>query len=261
MARQKFDVGIITVKPIETRAMLDALKAHGPTSEIHHDGATIRVGQVQTGGGDTLTVGLVQCVEPNSTSAALALETLNAAVQPTLVALLGIAGGFREKVKLGDVILANQIIDYDQRKVTEEGSEWSGTSHIVDVRIKRAFEDFAIEHGDPGTLTSEHGEYEVHVAPLGTGGAVIASGDSVERERVEYFNRKTAGVETEAAGIAQSFYERTSRPGYPTGYLVVRGVSDYADATKDDSKHKLASDNAAHTLVDLLRCGHARTNR
>ncbi|KQW42617.1 hypothetical protein ASC77_23405 [Nocardioides sp. Root1257] len=258
MARAKFDVGIITVKPVETRAMLDALRQHGPLDEFVHNDATIRTGHIKTKDGAILTAAVIQCLNPNSNSAAVALESLIAAAPPSIVALVGIAGGFRDKVELGDVIIATQIIDYDQRKTTPTGSEWSGVAHIVDARIKRALEDFQIEHGEPADLVSGNGAYQVHAEPLGTGGAVIADGEAIERERLEYFNRKTAGVETEAAGIAQSFYENTSRPGYPGGYLVVRGVSDFADETKDDSKHKVAAENAAHALVDLVSCGHVK---
>jgi adenosylhomocysteine nucleosidase len=258
MARRKFDLGVITVKAVETRAMVDALAKFGPTSDFAYEDATIRTGHVVTKDGEKISVGVIQCIDPNSNSAAIALNNIVAAAQPDLVALVGIAGGFSSKVQVNDVLIATQIIDYDQRKVTKDGAEWRGVAHVADPRVRRALEDFGVHHGEPGLLTSGHGDFHVLAAPLGTGGAVVATGNSAERERLQFFNSKTAGLETEAAGIAQSFYERTPREGYPYGYLVVRGISDLADEDKVDDHQKSASDNAAHALVDLLVCRHLK---
>lgn len=80
---------------------------------------------------------------------------------------------------------------------------------------------------------------------------VIATGEIVQKDpgifnRLERLNRKTLGIEMEAAAIghvAQHFGRKA---------IVVKAVSDYGDLRKDDSFRKFAAGAAAETLLRLL---------
>ena len=88
--------------------------------------------------------------------------------------------------------------------------------------------------------------------PIGSGEAVIADHDSAIRQYVTAFNDKTLAAETEAGGIAEAFYEMagTSPPG--GGWLAIRGISDHANAGKDDTYHDIASRHAAAIFLEML---------
>jgi adenosylhomocysteine nucleosidase len=53
----------------------------------------------------------------------------------------------------------------------------------------------------------------------------------------------------EAGGLALDFHTQTGDPKV-NGWLVIRGISDNADATKNDTHHQLAAKNAAQVLFE-----------
>jgi nucleoside phosphorylase len=153
---------------------------------------------------------------------------------PEYVILVGIAGGVAARgMKLGDVLIADQIVDYELQKLTAEGpdirwqvfptdplllgiacnltaGEWQGL-----VAAKRPG-----GRGAPGR----------HTGPIASGDKVIAFDEALAKYRDTW--SKLIGVEMEAGGVAVSALQAAARPRF----FMVRGVSDLADKEKGTAR-------------------------
>jgi adenosylhomocysteine nucleosidase len=250
------DVGVITVLSEETHAMTTALAGSGTLRKhVGDDGARYYERDVDVGG-NGLRVVVTQAADRGQRPMAIAFARLQRCYAPAVVVLVGIAGGIHPMVKLGDVVVAQDVIYYDLRKEAPSGTVWRGQSRPVPIAIRHALNDFFASNGEPyrTSITGPHGVSRpctVLAGPIGSGEAVVAAGDSNIRQYIAGFNDKTLALETEAGGLAQAFYETADASG-SSGWLAVRGISDLADACKDDQYHEIASWHAAVVFLQLL---------
>lgn len=175
--------------------------------------------------------------------------------QPEYVILVGIAGGVADRgVKLGDVLIADQVVDYSLQKVTAEGSEirWQvfPTDHrLLTVALNLEEEEWqGLSQVDrPG----KRGAARRHCGPIASGDQVIAFKETLARYQDPW--TKLVGVEMEAGGVAVSSLRAASRPRF----FMVRGVSDLADEAKGSTYVKrwrsYACDVAAAFTIALLQ--------
>jgi len=253
----------------------------------------------------------------------LLLEEFN----PLFAAMTGICAGDREKVKLGDIIVANQAFIYDAGKIVdgENGPKlrpnnpmWSLPTDVLQaVRGFNGWKQVVTQEKRPPSLhqqrdwllkkllspdtaqiddipeadLDEHVPDSIqviqelskegpdayltsdlklrnpdqvrllrfkrvfpfkdapqpvaYVAPMASGSAVRA--DNPFRE-IQTHVRDTRALEMEAA----AFY-RTLKDFGSIQYLLVKGVSDYADKDKDDSYHDYAARISALYMLAFLR--------
>ena len=103
----------------------------------------------------------------------------------------------------------------------------------------------------------EGGVPQRHLGPICTGDKVIANG---LMDQYEDLWTKLIGVEMEAAGAASATLQAANAPGF----LMVRGVSDLADAEKDVGKTRswraYACDVAASYVSAFLKSGPIPTS-
>jgi nucleoside phosphorylase len=183
--------------------------------------------------------------------AAIVVKDIMRRWQPRFVILTGIAGGFgRAGVKLGDILIADQIVDPENQKLTPEGREIRWSVHRVHPGLLAAAKELRPEHWHPANGRPEAGTSRRHIGPVCTGDKVVADG-SLEKLAKDW--PKLIGVEMEAGGAANAAYQSNPAPGF----LMIRGVSDLADQEKDAARtHKwrsYASDVAANFVAALLR--------
>lgn len=176
--------------------------------------------------------------------------------QPRYVLMVGIAGGIAEaRVKVGDILISNQIVDYELQKLTTSGAQIRWEVHRADPRLLSAVSDFpyalwkkeiAIERPGPGDPTR-------HVGPIASGDKVIALADVPQSYREMW--PKLIGVEMEAGGVATAAFQSAN----PPGFFMIRGVSDLADAKKGSRNverwRSYACDVAAAYTIGLLKSG------
>ena len=251
-----WDIGVNTVLSEEARAVADMLRRAGHyTTRDQSDG--LRFGEAVLGPGITaIKIAGYQALGPGPLSAGHAFGHLLRYYAPAVVAVAGIAGGIHPSVQLGDVVLALEVIHYDQRKETPEGARRRGSSYTVPAPVHNAINNFLSDRGEPCILTTVSRDgisraFRVTAGPLGSGEAVVADEDSEIRAYLRGFNDKTLAVETEAAGLARAFYELTTPRSRTRGWLAIRGISDGADADKNDGWHDIASQHAA-VVLELL---------
>jgi nucleoside phosphorylase len=175
--------------------------------------------------------------------------------RPRSVWLVGIAGGLAKAgVALGDVLIADQVADYELQKLTPEKTSIRWQVHRVDPRLLGAAQNL---RGDGWLacitgLRPESGAPRRHIGAICTGDKVIAN-SLLDAYRDVW--AKLVGVEMEAGGAASAAFQAA----HHTGFFMVRGVSDLADAAKDsdavDRWRAYACEVAAAYAIGLLRSG------
>jgi adenosylhomocysteine nucleosidase len=250
------DVGVLTVLDEEIVAVAGALRGlrdyrvrrldHGP---LAHE-AWLPANEESDAGPRAVRIAAVQTLTRGTDSAALAHRALVEHYAPATVLLVGIAGGVDPAVAIGDVVLGDQVIAYDARRIGSDGTHRRGQAQAVAAPIGYRLNDFFA--ATPARQSTADGDrFRIHRGPIGSGNAVITDAGSEIRRWLGVFNEKVLAVETEAAGVAQSFHESVRRDAGARGWLTIRGISDTADATKNDDHHDLAARHAARVMVML----------
>ncbi|HRI65660.1 MAG TPA: 5'-methylthioadenosine/S-adenosylhomocysteine nucleosidase [Polyangium sp.] len=174
--------------------------------------------------------------------------------RPRHVIVVGVAGGIAARnVGLGDLLISEQVVDYELQKITTNGIEVRWSVHKASRRLYAAALNVI---GDAWTqrITEKkpsEGLPRIHVGPIASGDKVVA----VQSVLDEYRNVWPAlvGVEMEAAGVASACFSAATQPEF----FMVRGVSDLADEMKNapgtEGFRGYACDVAAAYVVELIR--------
>jgi adenosylhomocysteine nucleosidase len=248
---RRADIGILTVLTEELTAVVDMLQSH----------SEFRTGQ-QPGGWQTfhaqvaaedrmLSVVATQTLDRGPRSAAVAFNRLQDTFRVPLVLLVGVAGGIRPGLRIGDVVIADEVIYYDARRETADGPRRRGQSQPMSPALRHRMNEFFRRYRG-GVPLPEGGSVRVVRGPIGSGDAVVTDADSDIVSFLRRFNEKTVAVETEAGGVGQAFYEQIDHETGLRGWLTVRGISDLADAAKRHDRHQIAADRAALVTDRLL---------
>jgi nucleoside phosphorylase len=235
------NIGVITAKPIEARAVIGILEDAG---EERADGVRVHCGRV----GD-ITIAVTQMERQGNRSTSTPFRLLRDYCRAGVIVLVGIAGGIHKDLRPGDVVIGREVIYYDLRKVLATGEKHRGEGHQIPAWVRREVNDFFTGHGEPYTLPA--GLAKVFAGPVGSGEAVVADADSVIRHHLAALNDKTLALDMEAGGLALDFHDQTGEPR-TSGWLVIRGISDMADGDKNDDYQQIAADNAAFVLGRLI---------
>ncbi|MDQ1289204.1 MAG: adenosylhomocysteine nucleosidase [Actinomycetota bacterium] len=245
------DVGVLTVLDVESQAVRSVLSAQHDY-RIHRpldDGPQVHEAVIDANG-HPLRIAAAQTLDRGPRSAALAHQALVRTCAPRVVLLVGIAGGINDAVGIGDVVVADEVIYYDARRVDEQGTLRRGQSHTIAAPLGHRLNEFFVDSGN--TLTWHGAQFRVRRGPIGSGDAVVTAEHASIRQWLRTFNEKVLAVETEAAGVVQAFHEARGQDIAPHGWIVVRGISDTADRHKGHSDHRLASEHAAAVMLRLL---------
>jgi nucleoside phosphorylase len=192
--------------------------------------------------------------------------------KPRYVLLVGIAAGFEENAaNLGDVLVSEQIVDYELQKIVDV-SKWAAfvgwvlrrpkpteeyrfSVHRSDVRLMNAAQNFLGDGWNDliAVARPTNGKPKRLPGPMATGDKVVQRRTLVKALLDRW--PKLIGLEMEAGGAASACFQSPSRPGF----FMIRGVSDLADEKKGTAGvkkwRKYASDVAASYAIALLSSG------
>lgn len=172
------------------------------------------------------------------------------------VILVGIAGAISDiGINYGDILISDQIVDYELQKLTHNGPELRWEVYRADPRLLGAAQNFDFskleikcKYRRPDGATTS-----VHFGPIASGDKVITVGDILRSYRDNW--PKLIGVEMEAGGAAAACFQANN----PPGFFMIRGVSDLADKDKGSTEVKkwrpFACDVSASYTVELLKSG------
>ena len=280
----KVDIGILTIRDDEFRAVLDAFpqKAGAGVHKGAHRQYVLRHAEVATG--ERYTVAILRQVEQGNGEAQDAARDLIEDLAPRLVLVVGIAGGLpSDDVTLGDVVLGTRIHDYTVAAV-KSGHEvtYAATGGPIDRAIAAAVVALAGREDELGDWTSglplqptvawtEEGQVygppewqrelraklEHHYgggssrrAPTYVSGP-IASSDRLVKDPTVLFPwittaRNLVAVEMESGGVYRAARERCPM-------LAIRGISDIVGLKRADAWTKFACASAAAFARAFLR--------
>lgn len=253
------DFLIITPLPEERAAVLERLRPYRKLP-LSPDDVRIYYGShlnaaFSGGGKGRYKVVVASPLDMGRVEAATATADAIRLWRPEFVLLVGIAGGLaRAGVKLGDILIAEQIVDYELQKLTPGDERIRWKTHAVAPQLLEAAKHFTDDRWVRAIAAKRPvpGAPERRFGAIATGDKVIAN-DWMEKHRGVW--DRLVGVEMEAGGTAIAASQSANSPRF----FMIRGVSDLADGEKDTagvvSWWQYACEVAASFAIALLRTG------
>src|SRR5947209_8623943 len=179
--------------------------------------------------------------------------------RPRFAAMTGICAGDRKKVKLGDLIVAECAYLYEEGKIIAgpdgqathllETETVASTSQVL--QYVRGFDRWKEPLREMKRIWLKRAlkpneEPKRYIAPMASGMAVRS--DNPFPWLREKHHRNTIGLDMEAA----SFYRAFGAFSHIHA-LVVKGVSDYGDGSKNDRYHDYAARGSAVYLLSFIQ--------
>lgn len=262
MSTQRFPVDVLMVNALEEErdaclSMLPNYQKMPPTQEdvrVYHYAELEAV--MADGTLVIYKIALLCVAGMGRVKAATATGDAIRAWRPAYVVVVGIAGGVVGEAELGDILVADQVADYEVQKVYP-GNKLPSIRWVVHPADAR-FVNFAANFTDTAWAEPLNGKRPCDgncrrlIGTVATGDKVVAK-DKVLRTYQKTFP-KLIGVEMEAGGVATAAFESPLKPGF----FMVRAVSDLAE-NKDDPDVKAWRAYACHAAaayaIALLKNG------
>lgn len=193
-------------------------------------------------------------------AAATLTERAVAEFSPTAVLFVGVAGGLRDWLEIGDVVVGTKVYAYHGGKSTDAAflsrpQSWA-ISHDLEQVARKVHR--ARKWHEPLAPPGEEHAPEVHFEPIAAGDVVLDSRTSAVADALRHNYNDAVAVEMEGAGFAAA--------GHLAGRIAtatVRGISDRADGSKSvtDGRggQRRAARNAAAFAVALAAAVHDRS--
>ncbi|TQJ46646.1 5'-methylthioadenosine/S-adenosylhomocysteine nucleosidase [Streptomyces sp. SLBN-115] len=227
---------VLTALPVE----YDAMRAHLARNEelVHDDGTRVERGWLE---GSSWSVALAELGEGAVTAAALTTQIVGW-LRPEVLLFVGVAGGLKDDIEIGDVVVGTKVYAIHGGKQTPQGFHarpqvWH-CSHRLAQAARSALRDMR--------------DVPVHFKPIACGDVVLADERSVLAEHIRQHYNDACAIEMEGSGAAHAAHLNGQ-----LDTLVVRGISDRADADKHKAdaagSQQRAAEQAATVAVAILR--------
>ncbi|SBW25298.1 5'-methylthioadenosine/S-adenosylhomocysteine nucleosidase [Protofrankia symbiont of Coriaria ruscifolia] len=232
-------------------AEYSAIRDHLPAAEPRTctGGTIFDVGEPTGHPGRSVALGVLGA---GALTAAALTERALTEFAPTAIFFVGVAGGLRDWLEIGDVVVATKIHAYqggrsEDNEFLVRPNAWQ-VSHEVEQVARRLPRDPRWCAGLPGAAGRP--APAVHFEAVAAGDVVLNSRTSWIAEQLRRHHNDAVAIEMESSGFAQASHLH-SRVSMAT----IRGISDRADGTKSatDSRggQQLAAANAAAFAIAL----------
>ena len=219
----------------------------------HPSGTLFEVGELPGGAG---SVAMAVTGEGNVGAAVLA-ERAIAMFAPRAMLCVGVAGGLRPDIALGDVVVATKVYALHGGRVHDDGfvarpRAWHASHELEQVAKLVARAGTWTSLIEPGSRRLPlAGRPAVHFKPIVSGEVVVNGRDESMTSHLRDVFDDAVAVEMESAGVAHAAHLNGALP-----VLTVRGISDHADSAKyaNDAagwQHVAAGHAAAFTIATL----------
>jgi nucleoside phosphorylase len=189
-------------------------------------------------------------------TAALASKVIDI-YRPQYLAMVGITGGIRGRVQLGDILIADPSWDWGAGKYEVVDGKPRFSANPEQLRLSPDIRSRLIQASrDEGLLGVIRSSFPgakpqhalgCHVEAVASGASVL--GDHVVVEEIKARHRKLHGVEMEIFGLMMAA-ETCSHPR-PIAFAA-KAVSDFADTTKDDDFRAYAIHASANFVLEFI---------
>src|SRR6266568_302466 len=256
---QPFDVCIVCALPEEARAVLVVVKPYcGDSLEEHTSpryGYSYRSASLKNDKDEPLTLHISWLPRYGPQEMTLHLSRVLEECQPRIAIMTWICAGDAQQVQLGDLVVAERTFTYDNGKF--ELDEQGRSVHLHDtltyqldaniLQFLGLFDDWkplVAQLEGPPSMPDQY-KTACHIKAMASGSAVRADKPFQD---VQAPVRGTVAIDMEGAAVGLV----TSR--HPlTRWLIVKGVCDYADQTKNDSYHDYAARASASYALSFIR--------
>jgi len=178
---------------------------------------------------------------------------------PKFIILVGIAGGFVERISLGDVAVSDNVIYYPSQNISEKGVEPRPTT--IEPPSKRLI-DLISHIGDEWKNRIKTNRPDgIPITETKVKRGLFLSGEAVvnlPKEKIKeviheaYLKMEPIAIETEAGGVSKAVYNVHGQ----TEYIVIKGISDHANVPESQEQRGLwknyASEVAAAFTYELI---------
>lgn len=227
---------VLTALPVE----YDAVRAHltDPEERVHVNGTRVEVGRLD---GTQWSVALAELGEGAVNTAALATQIVGW-LHPEVLLFVGVAGGLKDDLEIGDVVVGTKVYAFQNGKLTPDGFHarpevWHGSHRLVQ-SARSALRELKDVRG--------------HRKPIAVGDVVLADDASALAGFIRDTYNDAYAIETEGSGAAHAALVSGSLDA-----LVIRGISDHADpgkaAADASGSQEPAAAQAARVAVAVLR--------
>ena len=247
------DVVIITALAKERDAVLRHLNSAEETTVKNR---TYYKSVIQhENGRDSYTVVLLNLSSMGNTESAVATTQAITIWNPSQIILAGIAGGIKkgDSRSLGDIVVGEQIVGYELGRIsdgkTERRFQVLRPAHkLLEAARSLSPEEwvFAATKSRPDG-SSDRTIPKVHFGVVASGEKVVADKDLSNELQSTW--SQLIGIEMEGYGASLAAFEAETTPGM----ILVKGICDWADPSKNDDWQEYAADISAAFIVALLK--------
>lgn len=239
------DIAILTALGTPELDAVLRLPYNWQSKRFHDDPTGYHLGEKKRGEYNLKIVAASARRKGMPSSSALAMKMVER-FKPRLIVMLGMCAGVKDKVNLGDVIVADPAWDWGSGKISqhENGSEvFEAAPHqcTLDHHLSQLANESGADESVLNFIRSgwnkavPQGQFRVHVGPLASGAVVLASEPAILPITKQH--RELFGIDMEAyAVMAASDYARKNAPIS----LVIKSVCDFADAKKSNEWQEYA---------------------
>lgn len=216
-------VVILTALDLEYQAVREKLT--DVRLHRHRKGTRFEIGRLA---GGRCHVALAHVGKGNQAAGVLA-ERAIAEFSPITLLFVGVAGALHSHLALGDVVVATHVYAYHGGTSQDDGFKDRPRVWEVSHRVDQIARHVARSGSWARDLGSSGCHPTVHFGAIAAGEVVLNSTTSPHAHRLRDTYNDALAIEMEGAGVAQA--------GHLNGasVVVVRGISDRADGTKEDT--------------------------
>lgn len=248
--QSKVDAVLLTAIPLERAVALDELTTRGivpvlleRNDRYHHAFTLDRPDK------PPLNCLIVQPADKGSRTTQALVEHLLRDINPITILLVGVAGGLRAKLELGDVVVARQVWDYEPAKLTLEGRHGRPKSYPTSPRLINLVNALYAA----GTFASILEGNALYVKDFASGEKTLMDPDSELRRTISDWSTDIFACEMEGPGLMHALWERASGERIECG--VIKSISDLGDPDmqKDkEAKQRRAARSAVRVALACL---------
>ncbi|MGQ7245682.1 phosphorylase family protein [Salinicola sp. V024] len=253
----EYDVCIITaLKEPELKAVLN-LQWNWQLISDDSDPADYYKGNVFSYDGSSSYSVVAACAPRMGMTASSILATkMILKFKPRYVVMAGITAGVRDKVNLGDVVIADPSWDYGSGKQTlsDEGSHFHAAPNQIS--LDPFIKSRASKLSSDKEFLSELAKYwptdlpnvvKVHIGPVASGAAVLE--DTALAKHIQSQHRKLMGIEMETYGVYAACQDS---PLPQPKAISLKSICDFADSDKNDTYQEYAAYTSASAVKMLV---------
>ncbi|MEE9926429.1 MAG: hypothetical protein PBV01_24260 [Brucella anthropi] len=258
VGQQNFDYDLAIVaalKEPELSSVLD-LPWQWATEDKPGDATQYHIGEFKRLDGTTGKVVAARAPRMGMPATATLATKMGLQFRPRFMAMIGICAGRKGDTNLGDIVVANPSWDYGSGKHSKIDNKdvFEPAPHPfpLTTRVRGLIERYEGEsermmiqrvgfRGNKPDTTPK-----LHIGPFASGAAVVARAEMMGEIKSQ--NRKLLAVDMEAYGIASA---ATELPQPQPDFLMLKGVSDFADEEKSDAYREYAAYMSAQFLAHL----------